>query len=113
MSILKRLVSKLRKRLGRDRDEREKALAPFAEAEKCIPFSEPRIDEIFTKCHHCGRDILVSIVMLGVSHNVGVMVDCHECLKAKGIHPDYVKKYPEQAARIQRWLDDDALGNSD
>lgn len=122
MSFTTKLISNLRKYIGGERDERAKKrapsrdmekLLPFAEAEKCIPFTEPKIDEIFAKCYHCDRPILVSIVLLGVSHNAGVMVDCHECLKAKGIHPDYVKKYPEQAARIQGWLDDNALGHSD
>lgn len=113
MSFTTKLILSLRNYFGRDRDERERVISPSVEIEKTLPFSEPFVDEIFAKCYHCGRDVLVSIVVVGTPHHAGVMVDCRECLKTKGIHPDYVMKNPEQAAQIQRWLDGDALGNSD
>lgn len=106
------IIRWLRRYFGREREERETALSPSANIEKNMPFSPYHVQEHFLECEHCKRKILVSVVLFGVSHNGAMTVDCRECLKDKGINPEFVKERPEQAARIQRWLDD-ALGRSE
>jgi len=112
MSITDRLISKAKEYFGRDREQRERSISPSEDAEKNFP-SYPHAHEDYLECSFCGRKMLVSVVLLGISHNAGMTVDCHECLKVNGINPEYAKERPENAARIQRWLDDDVLGNPD
>ena len=58
----------------------------------------------FEKCKECGREILVSVALIGVNHNAGLSVICKECIKKKGVDKKFKKQSPERAEEIEKWL---------
>ena len=61
----------------------------------------------FSTCSKCGRRILIQILSFGISHNADVVTTCAECLKREGIDAAYTKDHPEDAKRIQEWIDEE------
>lgn len=56
------------------------------------------------QCGKCGRKILVEVLLIGSNHNADVMVNCAECLKKSGVHPEFKKRYSKAASDIERWI---------
>ena len=60
----------------------------------------------YTKCGICGKKILVQILLMGTNHNACVSTTCGSCLKENGINAQYKKKDPEEAQKIEAWVED-------
>ena len=57
------------------------------------------------KCQICKKEFLVERLLIGTEHTSSIFVSCKECLKKKGLYPRFVKEYPEEAKKIQKWLE--------
>ncbi len=55
-------------------------------------------------CKKCGRKILVEIILMGTSHNAGVLVTCAECLGK--LDEKFCKEHPEEAESIKAWINE-------
>lgn len=56
------------------------------------------------KCQKCGKEFLVERLLIGVDHTTDIIVSCKECLQKAPLPKDFVKKYPEEAKAIMKWL---------
>ena len=57
----------------------------------------------FVRCSSCGRKTLVQIALFGVSHNLAVSTMCGDCIKKNGVNPEYKKRDPVTAEKIETW----------
>ena len=57
----------------------------------------------YLECGFCKKQILVQIGLFGISHNIGIMVSCKECIKKNGVSKEYQKQNSEEAKKIIDW----------
>ena len=61
----------------------------------------------YCKCSKCRRKILVQMLTLGTSHDLYVTATCAECLKRYGIDEEYARENPDDARRIEEWVNEE------
>ena len=59
------------------------------------------------RCEWCDRKIYLSMSMTGTIHHFEPSAICAECLQKKGLNKDFVKDFPEDAKKIQEWMEED------
>lgn len=56
------------------------------------------------ECTECGRKILVFLRSIGSSHQFVDHIICAECLVEKGIDEKWAKDYPQEAKKLEAWI---------